>query len=88
MDSSQAVSERAAQLLNWVEAARMDILSIALDHLTLGRAALYAAILEGSPEPKDVGQEARGAYGRDRLATMVSQGLNDGRHSVESLPRA
>ena len=26
----------------------MDILSIALDHLTLGRAALYEAILEGS----------------------------------------
>ncbi len=45
----QAVSERAAQTLKWVEAARMDILSIALDHLTLGRAALYAAILEASP---------------------------------------
>jgi len=44
----QAVSERASQTLTWVEAARMDILSIALDHLTLGRAALYAAILEGS----------------------------------------
>jgi len=41
----RAVSERAAQTLKWVEAARMDILSIALDHLTLGRAALYAAIL-------------------------------------------
>ncbi|MGH8573843.1 MAG: hypothetical protein ACREX8_14915, partial [Gammaproteobacteria bacterium] len=43
----QAVSERAAQTLkiatrnNW-------LLDIALDHLTLGRAALYAAILEGS----------------------------------------
>ncbi|MGH8645141.1 MAG: hypothetical protein ACREX4_12025 [Gammaproteobacteria bacterium] len=44
----QAVGERAAQTLKWVEAARRDILSIALDHLALGRAALYAAILEGS----------------------------------------
>lgn len=40
------VRERVAQTLKWVEAARMDILSIALDHLTLGRAALYAAVLE------------------------------------------
>ncbi len=44
----QAVPERAAQTLKWAEAARVDILTIALDHLTLGRAALYAAILEGS----------------------------------------
>jgi hypothetical protein len=39
------IEDRAAQTLKWVEAARMDILSIALDHLTLGRAGLYAAIL-------------------------------------------
>ena len=45
----QAVSERAAQTLNWVEPQRdVPLLTIALDHLTLGRAALYAAILEGS----------------------------------------
>ena len=44
----QAVSERAAQTLKWAERNRVDILSAALDHLTLGRAALYAAILEGS----------------------------------------
>ena len=42
----RAVSQRAAQTLKWLEAARVDLLSIALDHLTLGRAALYAAILE------------------------------------------
>jgi tetratricopeptide (TPR) repeat protein len=45
----QAVSERAAQTLKWVEPQRnVPLLTIALDHLTLGRAALYAAILEGS----------------------------------------
>ena len=50
----RAVSQRAAQTLKWLEQARQDILSPSLDHLTLGRAALYAAILEsgaGSPLP-------------------------------------
>ena len=45
----QAVSERAAQTLKWVE-CQLDValLTVAFDHLTLGRAALYAAILEGA----------------------------------------
>jgi tetratricopeptide (TPR) repeat protein len=42
------VEERAAQTLRWVTNAGVDILSIALDQLSLGRAALYGAILEGS----------------------------------------
>ena len=42
----QAVSERAvAHTLKWTQAPLLDI---ALNHLTLGRAALYAAILEGA----------------------------------------
>jgi hypothetical protein len=48
VNACRAVSQRAEQTLKWSEAARMDLLSIALDHLTLGRAALYAAILEHS----------------------------------------
>jgi len=45
----QVVSERATQTLQWAMQAReASLLTIALDHLTLGRAALYAAILEGS----------------------------------------
>jgi hypothetical protein len=44
----QAVSERAAQTLKWIT-GKLGLLGEALDHLTLGRAALYAAILEGSP---------------------------------------
>jgi len=50
----RAIAERAAQTLKWVTDAKLDLLSIALDHLTLGRAALYAAILEsryGKREP-------------------------------------
>lgn len=48
------VSERARQTLVWVGSAQMDILSIALDHLTLARVALYMMILEeaGSLRPK------------------------------------
>ncbi len=45
----QAVSERAAQTFQWAMQARASLLTIALNHLTLGRAALYAAILEISP---------------------------------------
>jgi hypothetical protein len=40
-----AVSERTAQTLRWVTTQNW-LLDIAHDHLTLGRAALYAAILE------------------------------------------
>ncbi len=47
LSSCRAVSERAAQTLKWVTIEN-SLLDIALDHLTLGRAALYAAILEPS----------------------------------------
>jgi hypothetical protein len=44
---SRAVAERVAQTLEWaVNHLNFGLLSIALDHLTLGRAALYAEILE------------------------------------------
>ncbi len=45
----QLVTERAAQLLAWDEADTHALLDIALDHLMLGRAALFAAILAGQP---------------------------------------
>lgn len=44
----RAVSERAAQTLKWAEHNRASLLSIALEHLNLGRAALYAFILAPS----------------------------------------
>jgi len=43
--SCRAVSQRTTQTLKWVEDYGRDILSAALDHLTLGCAALYEAIL-------------------------------------------
>ncbi|MBC8032439.1 MAG: hypothetical protein H7Z16_20310 [Pyrinomonadaceae bacterium] len=42
------VFQRASHTLKWVESWQQALLDIALDHLTLGRAALYAAILENS----------------------------------------
>jgi hypothetical protein len=45
LESCRAVSERAAQSLKIVLAGSRTLLDIALNHLTLGRAALYAAIL-------------------------------------------
>ncbi len=42
------VTERATQTLEWAEQVRASLLSIALDHLTLGRAGLYRAILSQS----------------------------------------
>ena len=45
----QLVTQRAAQTLAWMEQSNMSLLDIALDHLTLGRATLFAAILAGQP---------------------------------------
>jgi hypothetical protein len=44
----QPVSERAATVLQIVLNGSRNLLDVALNHLTLGRTALYAAILEGS----------------------------------------
>jgi tetratricopeptide (TPR) repeat protein len=48
LESCRVVSERAAQTIEIAE-RNNHLISIALDHLTLGRAALYEAFLEGSP---------------------------------------
>ena len=48
IQSCRAVFQRAAQTLKIAEDGNLSLLTIALDHLTLGRAALYEAILEDS----------------------------------------
>jgi tetratricopeptide (TPR) repeat protein len=47
IQSCRAVFQRAAQTLEWAEQYG-SLLSVALDHLSLGRAALYLAVLESS----------------------------------------
>ncbi len=46
-EALREVEERAVQTLEWV-GQRLGVLDTALDHLTLGRAALYRAILAGT----------------------------------------
>jgi hypothetical protein len=48
LDACRAVSQRGAQTLKWEEGMPAPILDFALHYLTLGRAALYEAILQGS----------------------------------------
>jgi hypothetical protein len=51
--SCRAISERAAQTLQWTQAhSDAPVLDIALSHLTLARAALYAAILSSGSRRK------------------------------------
>src|SRR5207253_1696133 len=70
LQSCRAVSQRAAQTLDWCtnHFTNASLLDIALDHLTLGRAALYAAILQsGSGVPPLVWEEQQR---RDAVATL------------------
>jgi tetratricopeptide (TPR) repeat protein len=54
-EASDEVERRAATTLEWAT-AHLGLLSIALDHLTLGRARLYRALLRGSA-PTDAAPE-------------------------------
>ena len=45
-EALRAVAERAGKTLLWAEDYDLGLLTVALDHLTLGRVALHAAILD------------------------------------------
>jgi hypothetical protein len=47
----RAVSQRASQTLKWAQDSKASLLTIALDHLTLGRAALYEVVLAIGVQP-------------------------------------
>jgi Uncharacterized protein containing a TIR (Toll-Interleukin 1-resistance) domain len=92
----RAVAERAAQSLKWEEGMRgAPLLDFALHHLTLGRAALYAAILESrsrqhepaqtSPPPTSEG----GQRGFTTAATELDHAVSGFRHAgqQDELPR-
>jgi hypothetical protein len=53
LEALNGVSLRAAQTLRWAEEKNFGLLTIALDHLTLGRVALYEVILTHCEYPKN-----------------------------------
>jgi len=75
-NSCRAVSERAAQTLRWATTQSW-LLDIALDHLTLGRAALYRAILEKSrtQDSKSEIEEAVSGLWRAGAVEFLVRGL-------------
>jgi hypothetical protein len=85
----RAVSERAARTLNWATSHfDFGLLSIALDHLTLGRAALYAAILESrsrQPVPAQPSFPPASSKERHRRFSTAATKLDD---AVSGLRRA
>ena len=82
----RAVAERAAQTLKWVTAQNW-LLTIALDHLTLGRAALYGAILESRSRQREMAQPSSPPTSDEsqRGFTAAAMELD---HAVSGLRRA
>ncbi|HKP03709.1 MAG TPA: ATP-binding protein [Chthoniobacterales bacterium] len=77
--SCRAVAERAAQTLKLAEYSGADILSIALDRLSVGRAAICAAILEANRSDFAFGVR------RSELDSAVSGLRRSG--NIDDLPR-
>ena len=76
-DACKVVIERAGQTLGWAIEQPASLITIALDHLTLGRAALYAAILGGSEfdSYQDHVQQAVDGLRRAGTAHHIPRGL-------------
>ncbi len=85
-DVCREVERRAAQTLEWVESLDQDILSAALDQLTLGRARLYRSILE---RPRDVGRQAASAT-RDPASEIIERAVDGLRRAgtTHHIPRS
>ena len=78
----EEVAERAAETLDWAKRARgPSLLDIALHHLTLGRAALYGALLDVE-EGSSRGQDKRGRLPYVPVSTAVSGRSTRGNRSV------
>ncbi|AGA90131.1 SEFIR domain-containing protein [Thioflavicoccus mobilis 8321] len=66
-----AVARRAEQALKIAEDSNLSLLTMALDHLTLARCALYADRLQGHPPGPEAREHAERAL--DRLRAAASQ---------------
>jgi hypothetical protein len=81
-----AVSERAAQTLQWAESWQQDILSASLDHLTIGRAALYVTILQGESMVPSLTQDDQQLRDAGATLNIAVTGLRRAGHQ-HHLPR-
>jgi tetratricopeptide (TPR) repeat protein len=82
VQSCRAVSERATQSLSWGDLAyRQDLLNFTLDHLMLGRAALYEVVLAAGDLPLKTQNS--------KLKTSIEASVNGFRRANRSdyLPR-
>ena len=79
----RAVSERAAKMFEW-RAPSDSLLDIALDHLTLGRAALYTAILES----RSRGEESTPPPTHEASLRGLTSAASALDHAVSGLRRA
>lgn len=75
VDACREMARRAAQTLEWAERNRLGLLTIALDHLTLARAALYAGAMTDpdGPPPTDAVAQADAAVAGLRAADTLSE---------------
>jgi tetratricopeptide (TPR) repeat protein len=82
----RAVAERAARMFEW-RLPGDSLLNIALDHLTVGRAALYAAILESRSRQPELAQISQAPVSEEsqRGITTAATELD---HAVSGLRRA
>ena len=71
------VTQRAARTVKWADSLKQDILSAALDRLTLGRAALYEMILDDShiAKPQSEIENAVGSFRRSGFMEALPSGL-------------
>jgi hypothetical protein len=90
----RTVAQRAAQTLKWAEQNNISLLDIALDHLTLGRAALYAAILESRSRQREPAQPSSSSTSEESergfttAATELDHALSGlSRSGQQDLPR-
>jgi hypothetical protein len=80
----EEVQRRAAQTLEWVERASQDILSAALDRLSLGRAYLMEVLQEGATDPSarlGAGPSAALRTGFSQAAAHLDQAVDGLRES-------
>jgi hypothetical protein len=84
LESCRAIEHRARQTLKWAEQNRVDIISAALDHLSLACASLYTAILENGA---DCPQPAVPRRGED-IAPYLATARGELDAAVDGLRRA